>query len=102
MENADGILTRGWYRVDPGKCVRPEISGRPTRVYSFGEAVDPDGQPIRRGDKPVAWGGDVSLCTRNVKFELSDRTDCAAKGLSAAGFAVVDFAGKTTAVVRFK
>jgi hypothetical protein len=37
-----------------------------------------------------------------VKFELSDRTDCAAKGLTEAGFAAVDFAGKPTAVVRFK
>jgi uncharacterized membrane protein len=102
MENADGILTRGWYRVDPGKCVRPDITGRPTRLYSYGEAVDADGQLVKRGDKPVAWGGDVSLCTRNVKFELTDTADCAAKGLSTAGFAPVDFAGKATAVVRFK
>ncbi len=102
IEDKDGMLTRGWYRVEPGKCVRPDITGRPRRLYSFGEAIDPDGQPLKRADKPVNWGGDVSLCTRNVKFELTDISDCAAKGLAATGFAPVDFAGKTTAVVRFK
>jgi uncharacterized membrane protein len=102
IEDKDGAVARGWYRVDPGKCVRPDITGRPTHLYSFGEAVDPDGQPLKRGDKPISWGGDVSFCTRNVKFELSDRTDCAAKGLNVAGFAPVDFSGKTTTVVRFK
>ncbi len=101
-EDKNSILTRGWYRVEPGKCVRPDIVGRPLRLYSFAEAVDPDGQPIRRGDKSVSWGGDITLCTRNAKFELNDRTDCAAKGLSANGFAPVDFAGKTSAVVRFR
>jgi uncharacterized membrane protein len=101
MEDANGILTRGWYRVEPGKCVRPDITGRPKRLYSYGEAVDPDGQPIKRSGAPVSWGGDVSLCTRNVKFELTDRADCAALGLSATGFAPVDFAGKSAAIVRF-
>ena len=102
IEDANGILTRGWYRVEPGKCVRPDIAGHPLRLYSFGEAVDADGQPLKRGDKALAWGGDVSLCTRNVKFELTDRTDCAAKGLSSAGFAMFDLAGRSTTIVRFK
>jgi uncharacterized membrane protein len=101
IEDADGILTRGWYRVEPGKCVRPEITGRPTRLYSFGEAVDADGQPLKRAGTPLAWGGAITLCTRNVKFELTDRADCAAKGLAATGFAPVERAGRT-AIVRFK
>lgn len=102
IEDRDGVIARGWYRVDPGKCVRPDITGRPTKLYSYGEAVDADGQPIKKDGKPVSWGGDISFCTRNVKFELPDRTDCAAKGLREAGFAPVEFAGKTAAVVRFK
>jgi uncharacterized membrane protein len=101
IEDADGILTRGWYRVEPGKCVRPDITGRPTRLYSYGEAVDADGLPLRRGGAPVAWGGDVTLCTRNVKFELAERADCAAKGLAATGFARVDINAQA-AIVRFK
>jgi uncharacterized membrane protein len=42
------------------------------------------------------------MCTRNVKFEMADRTDCAAKGLSSAGFVPIDLAGRSTTVVRFK
>lgn len=102
IEERGGLLARGWYRVEAGKCVRPDITGRPIRLYSYAEAVDPDGQPLKRGDKPLSWGGDVTICTRNVKFELSDRTDCAAKGLSSAGFAAVDLGGKAPAVVTFK
>jgi uncharacterized membrane protein len=102
IEDANGLVTRGWYRVEPGKCVRPDITGHPLRLYSFGEAVDADGQPAKRGDKTMSWGGDTIICTRNVKFEMTDRTDCAAKGLSSAGFATIDLAGRSTTIVRFK
>jgi uncharacterized membrane protein len=96
------IVTRGWYRVDPGKCVRPDVKGQPRRLYSFGEAVDGNGQPLKRGDKPLNWGGDTTLCTRDIKFELSDQKDCIANGLNAAGFATVDLSGRSGTTVRFK
>jgi uncharacterized membrane protein len=96
------IVTRGWYRVEPGKCVRPDVKGQPRRLYSFGEAVDGNGQPLKRGDKPLNWGGDTTLCTRDFKFELSDHKDCAANGLNAAGFATVDLSGRSGTTVRFK
>ncbi|RAI44842.1 DUF1036 domain-containing protein [Rhodoplanes roseus] len=97
-----GVVTRGWYRVDPGKCVRPEVAGKPRRVYSFGEAVDPDGQPLRRGTGRLSWGGGTTLCTRESRFELSDHKDCTASGLDATGFAPVDLAGKPATTVRFQ
>jgi len=96
------VVTRGWYRVEPGKCVRPDVKGQPRRLYSFGEAVDGNGQPLKRGDKPLNWGGDTTLCTRDVKFELSDHKDCATNGLNAAGFATVDLSGRGGTTVRFK
>jgi uncharacterized membrane protein len=96
------IVTRGWYRVEPGKCVRPDVKGQPRRLYSCGEAVDGSGQPLKRGDKPLNWGGDTNLCTREFKFELSDHKDCAANGLAAAGFATVDLSGHSGITVRFK
>ena len=40
-----------------------------------------------------SWGGATILCTRNVKFELSDHQDCAGKGLTATGFASVELTG---------
>ena len=97
-----GITTRGWYRVDPGKCLRPEFSGKPRRLYSFGEAVDGDGQAVRRGERALAWGGDTVLCTRNVKFEIFEQKDCPALGLTPTGFAAIELTGRSGATVRFR
>ena len=95
-------VARGWYRVDTGQCVRPDLRGDPKRIYSYGEAVDGNGRTIRSGDTVLAWGGAVALCTRDGRFELSDHKDCAARGLNSAGFADIDLSGKPTTTVRFK
>jgi uncharacterized membrane protein len=100
-EENGGIVTRGWYRVTPGRCLKPDLTGSPHRVYSFAEAVDDDGQVIRRADRGVTWGGPVTLCTRPLKFELSEQRDCVRRGLAAAGFASVDLGGQGV-TVRFK
>ena len=102
LEEKSAITTRGWYRIEPGRCVRPEVSAQLKKLYSFAEAVDADGQPVKRGDRPVAWGGDTVLCTRNVKFELSEQGNCAAKGLTGSGFAAVDLSGRTGMTLRLK
>jgi uncharacterized membrane protein len=96
------IVTRGWYRVEAGKCLRPDVRGEPHRLYSYGEAVDGNGRAIKRGDAALSWGGDVPLCTRDGKFELSDQKDCAARGLNSDGFAAVDVGGQSSTTVRFK
>ncbi len=101
-EERGAVVTRGWYRVEPGKCTRPEIQGRPRRVYSYAEAVDARGQVVSRGGKPLAWGGDVLLCTRSATFEFSDHKDCGFKGLTAAGFVAIDLAAQGATTVRFK
>lgn len=102
VEDRNAIVTRGWYRVEPGKCLRPEVSGSPRRLFSFGEAVDASGNTIRAGDKPLAWGGGTQLCTRPVKFELYDHHDCLGRGLTASGFAAIDFTGRTPTTIRFR
>ena len=96
------IVTRGWYRVEAGQCVRPDVRGDPYRLYSYAEAIDANGRPVKRGDVPLAWGGTVALCTRDVRFELAEHKDCATRGLNSAGFAVIDLAGKPSTTVRFK
>jgi len=96
------IVTRGWYRVAAGQCLRPDVHGEPRRFYSYGEAVDAQGRAIKRGDAVLSWGGAVTLCTRDGRFELSDHKDCAARGLNSAGFAVVDMGTQPSFVVRFK
>lgn len=101
-EEKGAIVARGWYRIEPGKCLRPEVAGKPRRLYSFGEAIDTDGQPVRRGAHRLAWGGGLTLCTREARFEFSDHKDCAAAGLDATGFAPVDLAGRPSTTVRFQ
>jgi uncharacterized membrane protein len=96
------IVTRGWYRVEAGQCVRPDLRGEPRKLYSYGEAVDGNGRTLKRGDTPLSWGGNVALCTRDGKFELSDHKDCAARGLNSAGFAAIDVGGQPATTVRFK
>ena len=95
-------VARGWYRVEQGQCVKPDVRGVPQRLYSYGEAVDANGRTVRNGDTVLAWGGAVALCTRDGRFELSDHKDCAARGLNSAGFADIDLSGKPATTVRFK
>lgn len=102
MVEMGAIVTRGWYRVDAGKCVRPDVRGVPMKLYSYAEAVDGDGRAIKRGDAPLAWGGNVALCTRDGKFELSDHKDCSLRGLNSAGFAAIDVGDKPSTTIRFK
>jgi uncharacterized membrane protein len=114
FEDQGNVVTRGWYRVAPGKCLRPDLTGKPRRLYSFGEAVGPDNQPLRDSARPAgqggapavsptaSWGGSTILCTRNSKFELSDHRDCGSNGLTATGFATVDISGTGATTVQFK
>jgi uncharacterized membrane protein len=102
VDDNGAITTRGWYRVDAGKCVKPELPAKPARLYSFAEAVDKEGQALKRGDRLLVWGGPMQLCTRDVRFEISEQRNCGAQGLTATGFAVIDMAGKSGATVRFR
>ena len=99
---AGTLITRGWYRVDAGACLRPDVRGEQQKLYSYGEAVDGNGRTLKRGDQAVSWGGNVELCTRDGKFELSDQKDCVVRGLNATGFAAIDVAGQPSTVIRFK
>lgn len=101
-EDKGVIVTRGWYRVEPGKCARPEVQARARKVYSYGEAVDVNGQAIKRAGKPLAWGGRTMLCTREAAFELSDHKECGTRGLSATGFTSVELPAQGATTVRFK
>jgi len=93
------VTSRGWYRIEPGKCLHPDFIGQPRRMYSFAEAVDGDGRAIRINGKPLNWGGTMMLCTRDTKFEINDQGDCAARGLVASGFREVDL--PTGRLLRF-
>jgi uncharacterized membrane protein len=100
IEEGNAVTTRGWYRVEPGRCLRPDIAGTPKRIFSFAEAVDSSGQTLASGGKPLSWGGTTTLCTRPARFELYDHLDCSARGLTQSGFAAIEINGPAT--VRFK
>ncbi len=102
VDEKGAVTTRGWYRVDAGKCVKPDLPAKPARLYSFAEAVDKEGQALKRGDKLLVWGGPTQLCTRDVRFEIAEQKNCGAQGLTATGFALIDMAGKQGATVRFR
>jgi uncharacterized membrane protein len=84
------VVSRGWYRIEPGKCLHPDVTGQPRQVFSFAEA---DGRPIKFKDKALNWGGGATLCTRESKFEINEQGDCGTRGLGATGFAAVDMSG---------
>jgi uncharacterized membrane protein len=102
VEDNSAVTTRGWYRVDAGKCVKPDLPAKLGKLYSFAEAVDKEGQSLKRGDRLLTWGGPMQLCTRDVRFEISEQRNCGAQGLTATGFAVIDMVGKAGATVRFR
>ncbi|WP_375412991.1 DUF1036 domain-containing protein [uncultured Bradyrhizobium sp.] len=92
-DDGKAVASRGWYRIEPGKCLHPDVSGQPKKIFSFAEAIDSDGRAIKFKDKPLNWGGAVQLCTRESKFEINEQGDCATRGLAATGFAPVDMSG---------
>ncbi len=102
VDEPGAIITRGWWRIEPGACLRPELSRRAgPRAYSFAEAIDPAGAAVEQNGKPVFWGGGEQLCTRNTRFEIRDHATCRARGLAVHGFAPVEIGG-SGATVRFR
>jgi uncharacterized membrane protein len=91
------VISRGWYRIEPGKCLHPDVVGQPKQIFSFAEAVDADNRAVKFKDKPLKWGGATPLCTRESKFEINEQGDCGTRGLAATGFTAVDMSsgGKT-------
>src|SRR5262249_5117563 len=81
------VVSRGWYRIDPGKCLHPDVTGQPKQIFSFAEAVDNDNRTVKYKDKALNWGGTTQLCTRESKFEINEQGDCGTRGLSVVGFA---------------
>ena len=101
-EQGGRIVTRGWYRIDAGTCLKPPIEGTPARVLSFAEAVDAEGRPVERNGQPLVFAGDVTACIRPSEFEIAGTDDCAAHGGSPAKFLSVSFDGRRRAALRFR
>src|ERR1700688_1916225 len=92
-DDGKAVISRVWYRIDPGKCLHPDVTGAPQQIFSFAEAVDAENRTIKLKDKPLNWGGTTQLCTRESKFEVNEQGDCGTRGLGVSGFAAVDMSG---------
>jgi uncharacterized membrane protein len=103
LEEEGNVVARGWWRVEPGACLRPDLPRRAgSRVFSFAEAIDKGGAIVERKGSPLAWGGATRFCVRNTRFEIREHSDCDARGLTAQGFATVDLVGRGGATIRFR
>ena len=100
-DDGKAVTGRGWYRIEPGKCLHPDVMGQPRRIFSFAEAVEPDGRTIKVNGRPLNWGGGTWLCTRESQFELTEHGDCGARGLNASGYVQVDMAAGAGKTIRF-
>lgn len=100
-DDGKSVTSRGWYRIEPGKCLHPDVTGQPRRIYSFAEAVDADGRTIKINSRPVNWGGSTMLCTRETQFEFTEQGDCGGRGLNASGYERVDIGAGAGKTLRF-
>lgn len=102
IEEDGAVAARGWWKIDPGACLRPEMPRRISgRVFSFAEAVDASGMVIERKGRPLAWGGATRFCVKNARFEIREHGHCNARGLDEKGFAAVPFSAQSGATLRF-
>ena len=92
-DDGKSVVSRGWYRIEPGKCLHPDVSGTPKQVFSFAEAVDGENRTVKYKDRALNWGGTTQFCTRESKFETSEQSDCSNRGFAATGFVAVDLSG---------
>lgn len=102
VEESGNQTARGWWRVEPGACVRPDLPRKASRIFSFAEAVDNSGGAVEYKGRPLAWGGSTNFCVRNTKFEISDHSDCPSRALTRQGFAPVELQRRTGATIRFR
>ena len=72
-DDGKAVTSRGWYRVDPGKCLHPDVSGTPKQIYSFAEAVDGDNRTIKIKDKPLNWAARCSSAPGTASSRSTSR-----------------------------
>jgi uncharacterized membrane protein len=102
IEENDKQTSRGWWRLEPGACVRPDLPRKAARIFSFAEAVDASGAAVTAKGRVLAWGGATHFCVRNSRFEISDQSDCLSRALTRQGFAPVELRERSGATIRFR
>ncbi|MGA9796499.1 MAG: DUF1036 domain-containing protein [Rhizomicrobium sp.] len=86
MQDGGALLSRGWWKVTPGSCARAL-----TKPLSYDKVY----LLVESHTNPKLVSGPEKFCVADIEYETPQRTDCAAKGLSEAGFAVTATRGLT-------
>ena len=55
-DDGKAVTSRGWYRIDPGKCLHPDVTGQPKQIFSFAEAVDAENRAIKMQGEAAELG----------------------------------------------
>ncbi len=83
-----GWISRGWYLVPRGECVKAIKDKLDHRYYySYAEAELP-------GDEVVVWDGDRSFCTNTVRFSIEGDKSCETRGYDIRPFRRIDTENK--------
>lgn len=89
-------ISQGWYRLEPGQCNRiSDISLTQSPQFLFAEATGAGGPIVTGpGNKPLQWTGPEIFCTKNIKFKISDHSNCIRRGIDEHGFMALDTKGQ--------
>ncbi len=81
------IVSQGWFQLPANRCtkvLRTALKG--DEIQIFAEAIDENGRPASVGGNLLRWGGETRLCTKSIRFEISDHKECELRGLESTPF----------------
>ncbi len=83
----DQWRSRGWWMLKPNTCAKVIKDALQSSEYYVYASVDRDNREV------IVAGGDVGLCTADVKFDIKGREDCDLRGYNETSFAKVETDG---------
>lgn len=100
MPSGAAMQSQGWFQLPANRCtkiLRAALTG--DRVFIFAEAIDQNGRPVNIDGTLIRWDGTDKFCTKSIRFDIINHTDCLTRGLEETGFRKYDLDGKTGRVV---
>ena len=96
-DDGKSVVSRGWYRIEPGKCLHPDVTGNAEAGVQLCRSRRCREPHHQAQGQAVELGRRTELCTRESKFETNEQGDCPQPRFCGDGFAAVDLTsgGKT-------
>ena len=92
--------SQGWFELPANRCTKILRSAINSNViHVFAEAVDDNGRPALVGTNLIRWEGETKLCTKSIRFNITDQKDCELRGLEATDFRSFDLNGAEGRIV---